>query len=195
MTVDGRLDLQGGSYSGGLTIAAGGEISGFGTIASTVTDGGIIEAKGGILTLNAAFAGGGAVVDTGATLALHGTLANPTDNGVISASGGTLVVTGPVGGAGGFLVQSNATLELVSADAPVAFNGGGGTLRLDAPGSFASTIFGYGTGDKFYLAGIHADAPAGLSSTSHRLTRGCSQDQGQDQGQQHSGAHSIEMLR
>ncbi|MEO8715605.1 MAG: matrixin family metalloprotease, partial [Acetobacteraceae bacterium] len=161
VSVSGLLDMQGGTYVGALSVAAGGSVSGFGILARAVTDAGAIEAKGGILTLSAAFADGTVIVDSGATLALHGTMSDPTDNGVISASGGTLVVNGPVGGSGGFLVQSNATLELTSANADVAFNGSGGTLRLDAPGGFAATIFGYGATDKVYLVGIHADAATG----------------------------------
>ncbi|MBN9562150.1 MAG: Hint domain-containing protein [Alphaproteobacteria bacterium] len=158
--VHGLLDLRGGTFSGTLNIASDGLLSGFGKV-NNVANAGVIEAKGGIFTLNDAFAGGTVVVDAGATLALHGTVANPINAGVLSASGGTLVVNGSVSGNGGFLVQSNATLELVSASGDVAFNGAGGTLRLDAPGSFTGTLFGYGLGDKLYLAGVNANAATG----------------------------------
>jgi predicted Zn-dependent protease len=158
--VSGLFDLRGGTFSGTLNVASDGLLSGFGTV-NNVADAGVIEAKGGILTLNGAFADGAVIVDAGATLALHGTVSNPINSGVLSASGGTLIVNGQVAGNGGFLVQSNATLELVSASGDVAFNGAGGTLRLDAPGSFTGTLFGYGLGDKLYLAGVDADSAKG----------------------------------
>jgi hypothetical protein len=161
MTVDGLLDIEGGTYSGALTIASGGTLSGFGTITNSVTDAGSIAAKGGILTLSSSFGGGSVTVDAGATVALHGTVSAPTDNGLIRATGGTLVVNGPVGGSGGFVVDGNATLELAAASGPVTFNGSAATLRLDTPASFGGTLYGFGTGDQIYLAGVHADGATG----------------------------------
>ena len=162
LTVGGLLELRGGNFADSLTIATGGKLVGFGSVANLLADNGVIEAQGGVLTLVGIFTGGSLTVDAGATLALRGTVSGVTNNGVLSTTAvGSLVVNGAVTGGGAFQVQGSSTLELSSASGPVAFNGGGGTLRLDNPAGFTGTLYGFGRTDSIYLLGIHADAATG----------------------------------
>jgi T5SS/PEP-CTERM-associated repeat protein len=76
------VNLAGGTVSagdktGGLTVEAGGQVTGAGTITlrtgAWVTDDGTIEAKGGVLHINASVTGQGAIqIDANSTVAISG---------------------------------------------------------------------------------------------------------------------------
>jgi hypothetical protein len=74
---DGALVLGGGTFTASsLTVAAGGSLSGSGAVAAPIANAGLIEASGGMLTLQDAVTGaGGLQIDAGATLTLGGALA------------------------------------------------------------------------------------------------------------------------
>ena len=62
LTDEGLLTLGGGDFApGALTVASGGTVSGFGDITSDAGDEGLIEARGGTLTLSGAVTGSGAL--------------------------------------------------------------------------------------------------------------------------------------
>ena len=186
---DGRINLAGGIYSGGLKIGTTGNLVGFGTVGSNgFTDAGLIEAQGGTLTLQTDPGGGGTLqADVGAVLALQGgTVAEKViDNGVIlvkaspNSFGATLGISGPISGAGAFQIQGGVdagsgktTLSLAGAAATrVIFGGPFATLSLGAPGSFSGTLGGFTTGDAVDLTGIDADT-ATLQGSQLLIKRG-----------------------
>ncbi|MDE2575030.1 MAG: Hint domain-containing protein [Rhodospirillales bacterium] len=163
--IAGALQLAGGTVAaGGLTLASGGRIEGYGTIATTIANGGLVDAHGGVLDLAAGLSGAGALqVDANAFLALAGAIGQPIlDNGTVQAVSGTLSLSGTITGSGGFLVQGGSagavtTLDLASAvSGAVAFNGAYGALRLESPAGFSGAIIGFGTGDTIELVGAVA---------------------------------------
>jgi hypothetical protein len=77
LTNDGRLVLSGSTLAGSaFTIGGPGSLSGSGAVAAPIANAGLIEASGGMLTLQDAVTGaGGLKIDAGATLTLGGALA------------------------------------------------------------------------------------------------------------------------
>ena len=162
----GSIGLGGGSFIES-SFTSSGVVRGFGTVAVPFTNSGTIEAAGGVLTLRyGATDGGSLIVDPNAVLATIASFARPiVNNGILQAEGGLLKLSGAVSGAGSFLIDSpngagalsasTGTLELSTpVSGQVAFNGPGGVLKLDTPGSFTGTIVGFGQGD---LTGRTAD--------------------------------------
>ena len=108
-------------------------------------------------------------VDAGATLSGNGFLAAPViDNGVLSNGNAqfiTLEVSGAISGTGSITI-GNATFSSIRVDAAAAaglsfgFTGTAGSLDLEAPASFASTIAGFGAGDAI---GVNAPGITGLT--------------------------------
>ena len=74
LTDAGLLQLGGGTFkAGALSVAAGGRVLGFGTIADPVVDGGTIEAAGGKLIVTGKISGaGGLKIDASSSLQLQG---------------------------------------------------------------------------------------------------------------------------
>jgi collagen type I/II/III/V/XI/XXIV/XXVII alpha len=189
LTVDGTLTLGGGTLTaqlfGGVTVAVGGFLKGFGTVDSgtNLEDDGIVVATGGTLTLPSAdlMPGGGTIeVNALASLSLPGSISDASygeiiiNNGTIDATysnggvpgfHGTVDVTGPYSGTGGFLIQGDTSsadptvLELPgSISANIAFDANPGELLLDNPSSFVGTISGFGAGDEIVMPLLLADA-------------------------------------
>ena len=87
----------------------------------------------------------------------------------------TLAVTGSVLADGQLRIDNRATLEIGGGEAgTVAFNGSGGTLRLDAPANFTGQIDSFGQGDLLALANTDvtsvAFAAGTLTATLHNGT-------------------------
>lgn len=77
LSVAGLLQLAGASYrTAGLTIAAGGEASGFGRLAGAVVDNNLLDAQGGTLLLTGGVSGSGQLaIGNAATLEFGGAVA------------------------------------------------------------------------------------------------------------------------
>ncbi len=144
------------------------------TAGATLTDNGMLQLGGGTLTVAAAVNG----LLIGATGTLLG-FGNVTfgagkaalfinNTGLIEANGGKLVIGQPVSGAGDYAVDAGATLELggsATAGAMTTMNGGGATLLLDHPATYAGSIANFGTGDLLDLAGVVATGATISGST------------------------------
>ncbi len=102
----------------------------------------------------------------------YGVVSGAVSGGVrITADGGALQVQGSLAGdQGNFTIDGGATLELSSAAAaPVIFNGGSATFKLDAPAAFTGAIEAIVVGDTIDLAGITASSASysGTALTIH----------------------------
>ena len=85
----------------------------------------------------------------------------------VTAAGGALQVQGSLAGdRGNFTIDGGASLELSSGSAaPVIFDGGSATLKLDAPAAFTGSIEDVVVGDAIDLAGITASSASYNGST------------------------------
>ena len=155
LTIAGQVGLGGGTLSpGGLSLASGGQVTGFGAVTGALTDGGTISAAGGVLTLTGAVIGAGALaIAGGATLAASGSLAAGLRVG-FTAGGAVLALGAPTqasatifgfalsdtivaqGFAGNTPVWSAGTLTLTGTGAQL-----GQTLTLSVAGSYAAAHF------------------------------------------------------
>jgi hypothetical protein len=144
MTDSGTLQIQGGIFNaGGLTVASGGLLTGYGTVSNAISNLGTIDALGGTLMLGAAVTGAG-VLAIGATGELEIGKANAETVAFATVSGGELrldtasTFTGTLSGfASGdsiLLASTNATLAVLS----------GSTLTVTLSG---------GTKETFHVAG------------------------------------------
>jgi hypothetical protein len=166
-TDSGVITLGGGALSGTpLTIAAGGLLSGAGSVGQSVANSGTIIATGGTLTLagetggalsvaaNSALTSTAAIAATSLTIAAGGSFIGSgsagatTDNGSLTASGGTLLLASN-SGAGTATIASGATLTSTAALklAGVTFaTGTGEVLALGTTAGDTATISGFGSG-------------------------------------------------
>lgn len=182
--VNGAVTLDGGMLFalGGVTLAAGGMLSGFGAIQPALRDDGTVMARGGTLTVpdTSSLSGNGTLgAEAGATLALQApgvynqSIINNGTLAVINAgTSGTLVLGGAYQGSGGFLIQGGAdtgaltVLDLPgSVSANVAFDTNFGELRLEAPGSYTGRLSGFADNDTIRLTGLNATSAALTGST------------------------------
>ena len=87
----------------------------------------------------------------------------------VTADGGALQVQGSLAGdQGNFTIDGGATLELSTSNdvaAPVIFDGGSATLKLDTPAAFTGAIEQVVVGDAIDLAGITASSASYSGST------------------------------
>jgi T5SS/PEP-CTERM-associated repeat protein len=111
---EGQLAMSGGTVdTDPVTIAANGDISGYGTITGAVTNVGTITAIGGTLELTGSIAGVGLLaVDPGATLLLD----LGANVGAVTVNSGSLGAAGELevgqAGLGGLLVENQATATI-----------------------------------------------------------------------------------
>jgi hypothetical protein len=94
----GLLQLGGGTFTAAsLTGAAGSRLLGYGAVAATIVNNGLIEASGGTLTLQKAVTGsGGFQIDAGATLSLGASV--PATSGIVfNGAGAVLALAIPAG--------------------------------------------------------------------------------------------------
>jgi hypothetical protein len=131
---NGLLTLGGGKFSeSSLRVGTGAKISGFGTLATNVSNSGVIEAKGGTLILSGAVSGTGTLqIDNGGTLSLASTDAeNVTFTGINAGLAvtktpgsftGTLAGFGP-GDSLGFGTMGVASAAFAGSTLAVTFTG------------------------------------------------------------------------
>ncbi len=152
--IAGTVQVQGGTFdTKSLTVANAGVLVGLGTVQDTVANAGLINAKGGSLTITENVTGAGKLqVDTGATLNLTGsanTAASVLANGTVSlGAGDRLVVTGAVDAAstGVFILNDSSVLSVASdkgSSHRMSFIGSG-KLEVAAVGAFGNNV-GLGT--------------------------------------------------
>ncbi len=142
----GTLTLQGGTItapdlSAGLTVAAGAVITGYGVIGDLASSSGLIEAAGGLLSVNGTGGSGLFQIETGATLELTGASAQ---NVVFDGIDATLKLDDPTTYTGSLdLFGAGDTIDFagVTLSAVAIANGeligtlaAGGTIALAAPG-------------------------------------------------------------
>jgi large repetitive protein len=148
-TIDDKGILM---VAGGLTLAAG----------TFDLDGGALQSAQPISIGHGATFEGDGTVSSAAGIVMSG-------NAIASAAGGpALDFASAITGSGSFQINAGATLEFgssVASGITVAFGGGTGELKLDAPGSFAATIAGF-TGTQ--ADATHSDVIdlAGINETS-----------------------------
>jgi len=128
-----------------VTLAAQGDISGFGTVAGAVTNAGTIIANGGALELTGGVAGSGSLmVDSGATLLLS----LGASAGTVAVNGGSLAAAGVLdvdpAGMGGLLVENLATVTTGTTAI-------GGLQGFDVAGTAGGTGNAIVTGSKSLL--------------------------------------------
>ncbi len=186
----GVLSLNGGTASAGaVTVGGAGSIAVGGGATLSVTQA-ITIAAAGALTLQSGRVAAAQVANAG-RITGAGTIAQAAvvNTGTVTAALGTLVVEGSVAGTGTLAIGPQANLQLdagIGAGQTIAFQGGTGTLTIEAPPTFAGTIAGFGAGDRIALA---ATGPVSqtwdAASGTLRLTGG-----GQSIGLHISGTHT-----
>jgi hypothetical protein len=146
----GLVQIQAGaSLTGALTLAAKTRLVGAGLISGTVSNTGVVEASGGLLTITGAENGGALVIDNGATLEL-----GAKATGTVTFTTGALATlkldafTQGVGGISGFvagdtidLVQTTITSDQYASGALALYNGATKVGSLTIGGNVARQIF------------------------------------------------------
>jgi fibronectin-binding autotransporter adhesin len=170
----GILELGGGTLtSGTLTCAAGSTLSGFGTVASTISEAGTVTASGGALSFTGsgnAFSGalGGSEIDfAGGTDLLQA--GSSLTASVVGVSGGAVVTLTGDQSLTGTLVQAGGTTIAVGAN-NLSLYGAGASLAGSVTGS-GTLYFGGGTqaidaGAAFSIANWILSATAASLNTS-----------------------------
>ena len=194
LTDAGTLQMQGGTFSAsGLTVAAGGLLTGSGTVANAITNTGTVDATGGTLTLSSAVTGAGLLmIDAGSELTLGAANAERVLFNSGSAELRLNTPTGFTGTLSGFgagdsllLMSTNGTAASISGTSLTVTLSGGGTDVFKLAASQAAktlTVTSDGQGDTLvtYPAGqvrvaaasaMHfiapaSRAPAGLAALS-----------------------------
>jgi hypothetical protein len=159
VTVDGAattnsLSLDGSSLTvnGTLTLAT----------SLTVIDGARLTLSGGTLSAQSISS------NNSGYLFGYGAVSGAVSGGVhVTADGGALQVQGSLAGdEGNFTIDGGASLELSGGGvAPVVFDGGSATFKLDAPAAFTGAIDNVVVGDVIDLAGIVASSATYNGST------------------------------
>ena len=183
----GVLQLQGGTLNGSaLTITAAGELTGSGTVGSTIANAGTIDAHGGTLTLSAAATGAGLLqIDAGSELILGAANAETV---LFNSSSSELRLntptsfTGTLSGYGAgdqlLLMSTNGTAASISGTSLTVTLSGGSTETFKLAATHAAqtlTVTSDGSGDTLvtYPAGqmkaaaapaMHFIAPATAAS-------------------------------
>jgi hypothetical protein len=164
----GVLYLGGGTFTAAsLTDAAGATLKGNGVVATTVANGGTIEATGGTLTLQKAVTGtGGFQIDGGAALSLSAAI--PTTAGILfngagailnlsAAAGFTNTLSGLVAGDEIDLLKTAANAVVLNASNQlVVTNNGAAVATFNLSGSYADDDFSTqsdGNGGTFVVVG------------------------------------------
>jgi hypothetical protein len=156
----GMLVLGGGTLSTpGLTIASSGTLSGYGSVAGSLTNQGAVIASGGTLgslILQGPVTGAGTItVLDGSTLLIPGGSADALTVGGLIYDTGTLDIAGPATGTGTIFVENGGALELGGSATPsLSFAGSNVTVTLDQPAGYQGTLVGFGQGDTLILDGI-----------------------------------------
>jgi len=142
-SIAGTLQLGASSFTASaITEAASGTIVGNGTVAAAVANDGLIEAKGGTLTVTGAITGSGSLqIDAGATLEL-GSATNDQQEVDFAGTDGTLLIDNPAsytGTIGGF--DATQTIDLKNTIATSAvLNGTTLTIQLSGGGTQTYTL-------------------------------------------------------
>lgn len=142
-TIAGTLQLGSSTFStGAVTLAAGGNVIGNGTVSAAIANSGLIEANAGTLKLSGAITGAGALqIDAGATLEL-GSSAADQEGATFTGANGTLIIDTPSaysGVIGGF--GANETIDLKNLAATSAMLSGTTiTVTLSAGGTQSYTL-------------------------------------------------------
>jgi hypothetical protein len=165
-TDDGLLSLGGGTFeSKVLTIAAGARVSGFGTIASAISNHATITASGGTLVLTRALTAAGALAAaSGATLELSagGTLTAPVSGGGTLGLGGATTFAA---GASLALARVDETANATLAQGVSLTNAASHDFNV-AAGTGAALTLGGASGDRFTNDGSFAATGAGTETVS-----------------------------
>ncbi len=159
-----EVGTLGGAASGALTIDAGAQASGNGSLnlAGPVIDNGVVSAQAGTLWLGAVSGSGSLAIGTAATLALAGADSCPV---AFTGSGATLLLGGPAAPAGG-ISGFAAGDTIVVADTPIdsvayqSSTSGTGTLTLGEAGHVVERLVLLGS----YLGDVFAVQPDGTGA-------------------------------
>ncbi len=160
LTDAGLLTLGGGTLSmPALSVAAGGTVAGYGSLAGPVSNAGTIVANGGTLgslILQDPLSGSGSLtVAGGSTLLLHGGSAGDANVGGMLYDTGTLTIAGTAASNGTLVVESGGALELGGSTTPsIDFAGSTISVTIDRPSLFHGTLVGFGLGDTLTLDGL-----------------------------------------
>jgi fibronectin-binding autotransporter adhesin len=163
LKIAGAVSGTGTFLTGGSTIELAGNTS-----AGIVTDNGTLRLDGITLTAPSVTVGSGAhLIGSGSVAAAV------VNGGTIESNTGLLDVTGAVTGAGTLRIDAGQTLEVGSAVASTqtaVFASNTGTLSLDHPLSFASSITNFTGSDAVYLGGQTATGFGSYNTSTHVLT-------------------------
>jgi hypothetical protein len=130
VTANGTVDLAGGTLtSSSITVASGGELLGYGTVTSTVSNSGTVNVNGGDLHLKGGVTGSGALIDVSGNLYLYGanSAGAVTVGALVDVAGGTLTASKVTIASGGDLTGYGTVTAPVSNSGEIV--AGGGTLK------------------------------------------------------------------
>ena len=168
--VSGTLSLDGGAFtSTSVAIAAGGTVTGFGSLGGSVTDHGSIDANGGTLSVatlaglaGGTWSGGGLEADEGSTLLLAKNASIVKDAGTITLSG-TASAIDWASSSGTALVTLESSLSSITTAGTLEILSNRSYTATAAGGTFAvagALVLGGGT---FAASALVLDAGAKLS--------------------------------
>jgi HPt (histidine-containing phosphotransfer) domain-containing protein len=129
---NGTVDLAGGTLTASsITVASGGELTGYGTVTGSVANSGSVVLSGGVLYLKGGVTGTGALVDTRGNLLLYdaNSAGAVTVNGLVDLLGATLTATSVTIGSAGDLTGYGTVTAAVSNSGEIVA-GGASTLKI-----------------------------------------------------------------
>lgn len=182
LTDAGRIVLGAGSLTdSNLTIAAGGTLSGSGTVNAAIANSGLISASGGTLNLgSASITGTGALgVAANSALVLSGGAASSIANdGTVFVASGVLSA-GTLSGTGTLVIVNGATGDITgAASQTISFGGANATLRLENPTQYTGSLVGFGAADQIFqgdtlvLGGLKGDGASIANGNTLVVTSG-----------------------
>jgi hypothetical protein len=127
VTVDVQVDVVGASLTAStVTIASGGDLTGFGTVTGSVSNSGEIVALGGTLKIVGAITGSGSLSTGGGTLELAGTTSagTVTDGGTLKLDGITLTANSVTVSTGKLLIGTGTIAAPVANSGTIEATGG-----------------------------------------------------------------------